>query len=171
MERIVDRPISMRAVSVRLFLLVALAVSSACYRYVEEVRPMTSADCSPEPPSKAFVRIIADSSFHRGISGQVFDADAEGGIPRPVWEASVIALGTKRGTTTDSLGRFRMDSIPPGRYALRTRRIGYKPRLDSVVITDSLGQRAELGLVRDVTDGCPGFMSLVTRKRKWQWWF
>jgi hypothetical protein len=161
----------MRAVSVRCISLLAITLSSACFRYVEEVRPMTPADCGPEPPSKAFVSIVADSILVRGVSGRVFNADAEGGVPRPVWGASVIVEGMKRGTTTDSLGQFLIDSIPSGRYALRTRSIGYKPRLDSVVISDSFGQRATLGLVRDVTDGCPGFMSLVTRKRKWKWWF
>jgi hypothetical protein len=159
----------MRAVAASCVSLLVIAVSSACFRYVEEMRPMTPADCAPEPPSRAFVRIVRDSSSIGTISGQVFDADAEGGMPRPTWEAVVIVLGTNRGAKTDSLGKFRIDSLTSGRYAIRIRRIGFEPRLDSAVLTDSFGQNFELGLVRAPVDGCPGFMSIVTRKKKLTW--
>lgn len=159
----------MRAVSVRCIPLLAIALSSACYRYVEEMRPATAADCGPEPPSRAFIRIVRDSSSIGTISGQVFDADADGGIPAKLGEAVVIVLGTDRGAKTDSLGQFRVDSIAPGRYAVRTCRIGFEPRLDSAVLTDSFGQSFQVGLVRAPLDGCPGFMSIVTRRRKLRW--
>jgi len=168
-QPVLDRPTSMRAVTLRCTPLLALALSSGCFRYVEEMRPATPADCAPEPPSRAFARIARDSASIGTISGQVFDADAEEGVPARLWEAVVILLGTTSGSKTDSLGQFRIDSVASGRYAIRTGRIGFEPRLDSVVLTDSFGQRFELGLVRAPLDGCPGFMSIVTRKRKLRW--
>jgi hypothetical protein len=130
---------------------------------------MTAVDCGPEPPSRAFTRIARDSTIVGAIAGQVFDADADNGAPTGLGNAVVTIVGTNRGTDTDSLGRFRIDSIAPGRYAIRTRRLGFKPRQDSVVLTELFGQAVDIGVVRQGLDGCPGFMALVIRKRKWVW--
>ena len=130
---------------------------------------MTAADCGPEPPSRAFLRIASDSAIIGTITGQVFDANADNGLPTRLGAAVVTVVGTNRGTNTDSLGRFRIDSVEPGRYAIRTRRLGFKPRQDSIVLTELFGQAVDIGVVRRVLDGCPGFMAVVSRKRKWVW--
>lgn len=150
-------------------ILLAVVASTACFRYAEEIRPITAEDCGPEPPSRAFLRMVPDSSGGSTISGHVLDADAESSVPTRVGSALLTIVGTNRGAYTDSLGHFRIDSIAPGRYALRTRRLGYKPRQDSVVLTESFGQIIDVGLARQGHDGCPGFMALVTRKRTWRW--
>jgi hypothetical protein len=168
------KPVPGRQTSVRLAIaccmpIAAIVLSLGCFRYVEETRPATEADCGPVPPSKAFVRLASDSGAPGAIAGYVFDADDETGIPSRLSEAVLIVAGMRRSAKTDSLGQFRIDSIVPGRYAIQTRRIGFKPRQDSITLTKSFGQTMDIGIVRDVLDGCPGFMSIVTRKRKWKW--
>ena len=113
--------------------------------------------------------MAVDSGAACRLSGQIFNADTETGIPVGLGEAVVMVVGMKRGAKTDSMGRFRIDSIPSGRYVMRTRRLGFKPRQDSVVLSDFFGQKVEVGLEIDILDGCPGFMSLVKRTRKWTW--
>jgi hypothetical protein len=131
---------------------------------------MTAADCPPEPPSRSFIQVSRDSSAVGVITGRVFDADADKGELNPLAAAVVTVLGTRLGGFTDSIGRFRIDSILAGHYAIRVRRIGFRPRVDSVAVIEAFGQRVDVGLARQPLDGCPGFMALVSRKRVWYWW-
>lgn len=147
--------------------LVVAVLSAGCFRYVEEVRPLTAADCPPEPPSRAFIRVSRDSAAIGMITGRVFDADNV--EPKLLAAAVVTVLGTRRGGVSDSVGHFQVDSILTGRYAIRVRRLGYRSRIDSVVVTDSFGQAIDVGLIHQPLDGCPGFMARVTRKRAWRW--
>jgi serine protease inhibitor len=52
---------------------------------------------------------------------------------KPVWHAQVVLRGTRRGMETDSLGRYRIDSVPVGKWALVVRRLGYQ-----ALVTDSI---------------------------------
>lgn len=80
----------MRSVIVGFMHLVVAVSLIACFRYVEEMRPMTEADCGPVPPSKAFIGIAADSRAVGTIAGQVLDADSESGIPTGLAEAVLV---------------------------------------------------------------------------------
>lgn len=48
-----------------------------------------------------------------------------------------------RATTTNAAGEFRFDSLPPGRYLLTVRALGFAPRSDSVDIADGRATRRE----------------------------
>ena len=56
------------------------------------------------------------------LSGRVIDESG-----RPVAAASVVIAELERGATTAADGRFRFGMIPPGRYSVVARRIGYAP--------------------------------------------
>ncbi len=60
--------------------------------------------------------------------------------------ARILVLGTKRGADTDIDGMFRIDSIARGRIVLRTMRIGFKPRSDTIQVDPRSGLRLELRL-------------------------
>jgi hypothetical protein len=55
------------------------------------------------------------------ISGQVVDGDG-----RPVSGANVLLVGTASAAQSDDRGRFVIDGVRPGTYAIQGRRIGYE---------------------------------------------
>jgi Carboxypeptidase regulatory-like domain len=70
--------------------------------------------------------------------------DTAGG---PVAGAQVVA-GGGGGVNTDSLGRYRFDSLPAGRIALLVRRVGYRvPAYESVTVARGGVTQANLVLV------------------------
>ncbi len=95
---------------------------------------------------------------------------------RPLGTASVQIFGLKRSTSTSDAGAFRFDSLPPGRYWVGVRRIGYVPasftvtlladtvrelkitlepapyRLSDLEVSGGMNQR-ELAVARDLTSG------------------
>jgi Carboxypeptidase regulatory-like domain/TonB-dependent Receptor Plug Domain len=74
------------------------------------------APAKPAPP---------DTTHHfSGVIGVAIDS-IHGG---PLQAATVTVVGTKRDGVTDSLGQFRIDSIPPGEYKLELSH----PLLDSI---------------------------------------
>ncbi len=56
------------------------------------------------------------------IQGRIIDADSK----EPVPSVNVALSGTRLGSTTDRDGRFRIERIPQGVYALRASRVGYE---------------------------------------------
>jgi hypothetical protein len=69
--------------------------------------------------------------------------------------------------SSDSLGYFRMPSLPAGGYLLVTRRMGYEVRRDTVQVGEA-GARVRITLPRLVFDGpCSG--ATVVRVRQ-PWW-
>lgn len=68
-----------------------------------------------------------------GVVGTVRDAHSG----KPVAQAQVVVWSTSRprAAISDSLGRYRLDSLSAGRWKVTVRRIGYTPRLtDSIAI-------------------------------------
>ena len=141
---------------------------SGCYRYVNHEREPTSADCGPPAPSYSYFRSWPDSSAPGLIHGTVFDTQRRDSV-RTVGSASVLVESTLHVAATSGDGKFSLGPLGPGRYALRTRRVGYQMRLDSITVSSGFGRRVEIGLDWQVTDGCPGFMVIVERKREWVW--
>lgn len=64
------------------------------------------------------------------IAGTVFDARS-----RPIAGATVLLEG--RSITTGASGRFRFDSLPPGKYPLTVRMIGFNPVHSRVAVVKS----------------------------------
>jgi iron complex outermembrane receptor protein len=63
----------------------------------------------------------ASSAPQGSISGQVIDLASRA----PIGGASILFLGTKHQTATDSGGRFSQGQLGPGTYVLQVRAIGY----------------------------------------------
>jgi hypothetical protein len=84
------------------------------------------------------------------ISGVVTDLDTGA----PVAAAEITLFPTLRRKQGDSLGRFALDSVAPGRYLLRTLRIGYEPRRDSITVSSGSGLTVRLPLVPRYLDRC-----------------
>lgn len=69
----------------------------------------------------------------RTVSGSVHDS-----VGRPL-EGAVIVLNpmdAMRAARTDAAGRFQFDRVNPGRYALRTTRIGSLPDERTIVVPE-----------------------------------
>jgi serpin B len=60
---------------------------------------------------------------------------------RPISYALVF-VGPPRHAITDSLGQYRIDSVPAGRLAVSVRRLGFNMRVDTVVIQPGAQTRA-----------------------------
>lgn len=65
---------------------------------------------------------------------------------QPVGGAEVIIPSLTRRTVTDSLGRFRLDGIAPGRRGLRVNRIGYAPLRTAVEFSAGDTVELEIGI-------------------------
>jgi len=70
---------------------------------------------------------------------------------RPVAEAQVAFSDLARVTTTDALGGFRLDSIPPGEHQLVVRRLGFAPVSTMVAFRPGERRKQTIRLARAVT--------------------
>jgi hypothetical protein len=68
-------------------------------------------------------------------------------------------------------GAFRFDAVPPGRYVLSVRRVGYFRVADTLRVTPDSGAAAVAVLARDavVLDGC-GYAYMPVRLPWWRFW-
>ncbi|WP_290792018.1 TonB-dependent receptor [Flavihumibacter sp. UBA7668] len=66
------------------------------------------------------------------ISGTILDRNTQ----KPIAGASVLVISTTIGTSSDSIGRFRITGIPAGSYTLQLSFLGYAGKnINNVVIT------------------------------------
>lgn len=65
---------------------------------------------------------------------------------QPVAGAEVVIPSLTRRITTDSLGRFRLDGIAPGRRGLRVNKIGYAPLRTAVEFSAGDTVEMEIGI-------------------------
>ena len=65
---------------------------------------------------------FAQNTLTQTLRGQVVDADNN----QRLSGVSVKLVGTEKGTLSDTLGQFRLISVPIGRYALQISRVGYE---------------------------------------------
>ena len=82
---------------------------------------------------------------------------------RTIKGAQVFLGGTRLYALGDSLGRAVVDSVPPGRYAVHTRRIGHVSRVDTLQIVPRERWVGEVQLpeaIVKLTDEC-GFIRAV----------
>ena len=64
------------------------------------------------------------------ISGHVVERHSEENIPY----ATILIVGTDKGTTSNEVGQFEFRNLKPGRYTLRVSAIGYKTQEKSVEV-------------------------------------
>lgn len=67
------------------------------------------------------------------IRGRIIDSNTEA----PIEFASVFLENTTIGNTTDSLGHFRINQVPVGRYTIRISYLGYKTQIIPEVLVSS----------------------------------
>jgi Carboxypeptidase regulatory-like domain len=109
-------------------LILALCGALACAR-----SPRVSSPECPRPLPQRSVRLTLApiSSPHAQLRGRVVDATDSSAIP-----AAPLTLEEQRShrgaTSSDSAGRFLLDSLSPGRYVLITHAIGFGVRRDTV---------------------------------------
>ena len=85
------------------------------------------------------------------IRGLVRDATSE----QPLYFATVVLLGTDplKGCSTDSLGRFRFDNIPMGRYDMQVSVLGYEPTIvKEVLVLSAKESYNEVALKEQITN-------------------
>ena len=141
---------------------------AGCYRYEQRFTPMTEADCPPAPPQLEHIRHAPDSTQPGAVHGRVMAEMQPGADLSPVPAVQVFVTALQRGAQTDATGRFRLDSLPPGRHLVETRRIGFKSRRDSVTVAGGAGVLLEIALRPAPVDGCP-FGGILERRRVWRW--
>lgn len=78
--------------------------------------------------SAAVITAAAAPLVAQGSTGKLEGIVRDSLSARPVAAARITILGTTRAALTDSLGRYRFDSLPAGRYDLRAARPGYRAR-------------------------------------------
>jgi len=154
-----------------------LLLSVACFSYEQRVRPVRPDECPPEPPRRVYSRIQSDPTvpgvFHGRVRaavrpGSASDALSDSTMPS-LAQASITIASAHRNAYSDSIGQYLIDSLAPGRYAVRILRVGYVPRSDTIVVTEGAGVIWDMALEPSVMDGCPGFMGVVERRRVWRW--
>lgn len=79
------------------------------------------------------------------LTGKLTDENSEGLIG-----ATVLVMGTSKGTVTDFEGNFTVADIPPGTYAVKFSYIGYKPLVDTLTFTAGGSVEANKSLFADV---------------------
>ena len=142
--------------------LAALWFAAACtrYKYVRE-------QCPPSPPSRSRVLIDSASGPRGAIAGIVETTDSA------VRVAGVtLRLATPARTVlSDSLGRFRFDSLPPAIYALSAHLIGLMPGHASVTMSAEHGAQVRVLLEQRplMFDGC-GSVLIPVKKPWWKFW-
>lgn len=89
----------------------------------------------------------------------------------PLREATLVITELRRSARSDSAGRFRFDSVPPGRYTLIARRLGYLINRDTIELPPGGGATVIIPLDEQMItlDGC-GYVELRRPKPLWKLW-
>jgi len=140
-------------------ILATLGLAGCVYHQLEYDDP----PCPPVPPSRGAILSAGVDTAPLAVFGHVTLLD--NGEPVPGVAVSVEGLG--RVDTTDNAGVFRLDSMPSGEWIMRSSRLGFKRRRDSLR-TDGRGVDVRIVLEREVLDACPGFAEFKSR-RHWRW--
>lgn len=159
-------------------LVVTLGLLGACARY-EWVNELDHPGVCPTAGRGAGTgrgTFHVDTDVPPLAPGEIVGTVIRTGDAVPVAAASVTArpdaggAGAPRAARSDSLGRFRIDELRPGRYELATRRVGYTIRYDTLLVGPA-GVRVQVGLEPQATDGpCSGFAMVRVRKPWWKVW-
>ena len=134
--------------------MLAVVALASCNRYA--YRPT---ECPP--PEQPNVSAIAWEAVPRFARSDVPPGTIEGRVVvlktlAPLAGARVLVLPANRAAQTDAEGRFRIDSLAPGEYAMRVLFIGYWPAAGSIRLTDGPGATVLGALAASyaILDGC-----------------
>jgi hypothetical protein len=129
-------------------------------------------DCGPAPEPHGRSALAWQRVPAHGVAGKVVSP----GILTPIKAAEVSltlisepsALQRTYRAFTNDTGFFRIDSIPPGSYLMRVRRIGYRQARDTVrtTIDSGLAAAGVLTLDHAMLDDC----GLMLQEVRVPWW-
>ena len=143
-------------------------LACARYEWIPDSELPACADAR-RPASHGPVVFERDSAANgNALRGRVIQS----GRGEPIPGATVTLLTEPaRTTTTDSAGTFTFTEVPAGAFLLRTRRIGYRSRADTLHLPFTERGGLALPLDTQMLDGpCSGFAALRVRKPWWKLW-
>src|SRR4051812_48811028 len=117
------------------------------------------------PPARDSLYVTARPQDPLRVLGRVTDRDTG----RPLGGVQVAA-GGGRGTQTDSLGAFRLDSLTSGRHTITFGRIGYERRTEVFEVSSRSGAEVRVPLVPQYVERCPTVDRVRVAKPWWRFW-
>ena len=157
----------------RFIVAVAGCLLVACSRYEWRNELDVPALC-PLPPDTTQISALHHTSVDAGgsvssVSGRVTTRDS--GVALAEARIVVTGLAERRSVDTDSIGGFRIESLPPGRYRIEVRRVGSHGVADSLDLASGNVVEVAAALAPFVNDGpCSGFAAVQVRKPWWKLW-
>jgi iron complex outermembrane recepter protein len=93
------------------------------------------------------VVLSISSAFSQGakISGTVTDETAS-----PLPSLNVLLVGTRFGASTNDKGQYLIVNVPPGKYTLQARGIGYRAKAVSITVSEGQALTQDFSLAIDV---------------------
>jgi len=133
------------------------AMTLACNRYEYE-----RMECPPTPPYRS--TIAWEEVPTRSLAGRVVSVKTGNPI-----SGAAVQLTPARTVYSDSIGRFRFDSIVPGKYGLVIRALAYGAARDTIEIAPVAGAEVLAALASNpvVLDAC-GYVEVRVRKPWWK---
>lgn len=127
----------------------ALGMANACYAFRRSA-PTDNPCWGPSPIAEADWKVTADSAV---IDGTVFRVDTTANHAlSPLPDAYISANGGSgsRSAISDSAGHFRFGDLPPGRYIVSARLVGYNQRVDTLHVVGRRGFSGHIHLMLNV---------------------
>ena len=115
------------------------------------------------PPAKDSTTVRMQPGTPASIQGEVADRDTG----RPLSGGVLTVAPSTTMIPTDTLGRFAVTGLTPGRYSIRARQLGYEDQTATVVVTASAGAHLHLALTPRYVDRC---MEMRPVRTSLPWW-
>ncbi|MFQ6008550.1 MAG: von Willebrand factor type A domain-containing protein [Candidatus Zixiibacteriota bacterium] len=97
--------------------------------------------------------MVVSTLLLAGSTGQIKGVVTDKVTRQPVVGASVLVVGTTRGTVTDSLGNFVIANVEPGVYTLRISHIAYREyEVTDVTVKSDISPNLALELQKGTTE-------------------
>lgn len=106
---------------------------------IKKIKNVPAVDALETPPSP-------DNLLDGGIKGKI---TSDKGVP--VGNASVLLLGTKRGTAADAYGEFNLAGVKAGNYKLQISAVGYTTLVRDITVKDNETNDLTFQLAEDNT--------------------
>jgi len=101
----------------------------------------------------ALLLLLASAVTFAGTTGKIAGRILDAATGDPLVGANVVLENTSMGAATDTNGEFYVINIPPGRYSVLVRMMGYKPqRMEDIQVTVDLTTRLDFDLQSTVLE-------------------